>query len=132
MKRLGSSIASFVVATTAVCTSSMPAAAEAIGLWRTADGGMTVAISRCADALCGKIASVAAGTANGKTKVGFLLIKDMKPTRSENWAGTVFDPRDGASYQGTLRLLSLDRLQITGCAIGGLVCQGETWTRMRP
>jgi uncharacterized protein (DUF2147 family) len=132
MKRMQFTSSPRIALAIAACLMPASAIADAIGGWQTADGGLTVAITRCANAICGRITRVAPGASAGKTAVGYMLIKDMTPTQANNWSGTVFDPRDGASYQGSLKLLSKDRLKITGCAVGGLVCQSETWTRVQP
>lgn len=43
--------------------------------------------------------------------------------------GTVYDPKKGKQHQAKLRLLSPDKLQLTGFALGRLLSKSFVWTR---
>ncbi len=45
------------------------------------------------------------------------------------WKGAAFNPEDGKTYTGELRV-SGDRLKTSGCVLGGLICKTINWTRV--
>jgi uncharacterized protein (DUF2147 family) len=64
----------------------------------------------------------------GRPLVGVLVVRDMKNAGPGRWTGgKLYDPESGKSYDGKLRALSTDRLQVTGCVL--FVCESETWRR---
>jgi uncharacterized protein (DUF2147 family) len=44
--------------------------------------------------------------------------------------GRIYNPDDGRTYRGTLRLIAPDRVKVTGCLIFPL-CGSQTWRRVR-
>ena len=60
--------------------------------------------------------------------IGVLVIRDMKSAGPGRWTGgKLYDPESGKTYDGKLRALTGDRLQVTGCVL--FVCESETWRR---
>ena len=45
-------------------------------------------------------------------------------------SGRIFDPDSGSTYDSTISLKSSDSLRVQGCALGGMFCGGQTWTRV--
>lgn len=50
----------------------------------------------------------------------------MKPTRENEWSGKAFNPDDGKTYSGKMRLDG-DTLVTEGCVL--IICRSVTWTR---
>jgi uncharacterized protein (DUF2147 family) len=46
--------------------------------------------------------------------------------------GGLYNPLDGKTYAGSLRVLGAGKLQLKGCAFVGLLCQTEIWTLVAP
>lgn len=63
---------------------------------------------------------------------GVPILMAMKPTGRNEWDGQVYNPKDGRVYQAHMTLPRPDALRIEGCVLGGLICDGETWTRVEP
>lgn len=103
-------------------------AADAKGTWLVAERDARVRISSCGNSLCGWIAWMK-GPANF-AKVGQRVLWDMRAQGEGLWVGKAFDPRDGNTYSGKLRI-SGDGLTMTGCVLGGLVCRSQSWARVR-
>ena len=120
-------------------------AAEPTGTWLTQNGSSRIKIADCGGALCGTIVWLKepndeAGkpktdknnpdTAK-KTKplIGTQIVLGMKPNGANKWAGQVYNAEDGKTYSGNLTLTGDNALQLQGCALGGLLCKSQTWTR---
>ncbi|MEW6642196.1 MAG: DUF2147 domain-containing protein [Pseudomonadota bacterium] len=66
--------------------------------------------------------------------LGMPVLLNMKKSPAENkgdpeeWEGKVYNAKNGKTYDSTIRLTGVDKLEIKGCVLGFL-CGGETWTR---
>ncbi|WP_417208082.1 DUF2147 domain-containing protein [Antarctobacter sp.] len=112
-----------------------PAFADpAVGLWRTEPDRKNltshVQIAQCGASLCGTV--LKAFDAQGKevktANVGKQLFWDLKPASAGTYdGGTVFVPLLNVKANAKAKL-SGNTLRVTGCK--GLVCDGQTWTRV--
>ena len=136
----------FAVATSLVAASSA-FAADISGVWSTQDGASRVRLAPCGKAICGTIISLKEPNdpATGKPKldkynqdaskrgrpvVGIELVTGMKPNSAQDrWDGSLYNPKDGNTYKGSLIARDPLTLKLQGCVMGGLVCRSETWTR---
>src|SRR5262249_36673310 len=94
-------------------------AATPVGLWHTEKRDGKVRIVECGQALCGHLE----GTPDKK------VLLDMQPSQNNRWNGKVNDIRRGGTYMARMSLRSPNSLRVEGCAMGGMFCDGETWTR---
>ncbi|HZP77098.1 MAG TPA: DUF2147 domain-containing protein [Pseudolabrys sp.] len=127
--------------------SASPArAADPTGQWITQNGKAHVLIGKCGDALCGSIISLKEPIepATGKPKtdknnadaskrsrpvIGVHIVLGMKPAGDGLWKGEVYNAEDGKTYSGNLTFTGGSSLKLEGCALGGLICKTQTWTR---
>lgn len=89
------------------------------GSWKTASGE-TAAIASCGGAFCITLKS---GKFAGKR------IGKMEANGSNKYSGEVTDPREDKTYSGKVTL-SGTSLNMKGCVLGGLICKGETWSKL--
>jgi len=108
--------------------SSAAFAADVVGEWKRDDGKTKVRFAPCGGAVCGSITWLS--DADSPAKVGQQVFFDMKPNGEGNWAGSAFNPDDGRTYSGKMKLAG-DRLSTAGCVLGGLICKSYDWTRAR-
>lgn len=109
---------------------SVPVAAAASvsgpeGVWQIADGTANVAIRPCGANLCGFVA----WSKGGANIVGQEVLIDMKPN-GRLWSGTVLNVEDGQKYDAKMSLVSNNVLKIEGCAMGGIFCGDQNWSRV--
>jgi hypothetical protein len=57
------------------------------------------------------------------------ILVNMKPTSANLWIGQIYNARDGSMYDAKISLAANNTLEVKGCALGGLFCGGENWTR---
>jgi uncharacterized protein (DUF2147 family) len=106
------------------------------GTWLTQSGDTRVRIAKCGTALCGIIVSSTyqKDTNNSDPKlrersmVGVQMISDIRPT-GDGFSGQLYNPQDGKTYTGKLKVMSPTTLQLSGCVLGGLICRSQTWTK---
>ena len=122
-------------------------AADPNGVWLTQTGGSRIRLADCAGALCGTIVWLKEPNDpdTGKPKldknnsdaskrsrplIGVQIVLGMKPAGAEKWTGQVYNAEDGKTYSGNLTYTGGNSLQLQGCALGGLVCKSQTWTKV--
>ena len=94
-----------------------------MGQWVVRDKSARVLIQSCGLNLCGNLSWTTDGA-----EIGRQILIDMKPDGAR-WTGTVIDIRNGRKYLAHIALQSDRALRLDGCVLGGLICDGETWTR---
>jgi uncharacterized protein (DUF2147 family) len=121
-------------------------AEEPVGTWLTQGGNSRIKIADCGGALCGTIAWLKEPNDpdTGKPKIdknnsdaskrsrpliGVQIVLGMKPAGAGKWTGQVYNAEDGKTYSGNLTFAGGNSLVLQGCALGGLVCKGQTWTK---
>ena len=111
--------------------------ADPSGTWLTQSGDTRVRIAKCGAALCGTIVSSTyqKDTNNADPKlrdrniVGVQMISDIRPS-SDGYSGQLYNPQDGKTYTGKLKVMSQNTLQLSGCVFGGLICRSQTWNKV--
>lgn len=121
-------------------------AADPRGHWLTEDSRARVTIASCGGALCGNIVALKEPNdpATGKPRtdkynpdagkrarpvIGLQIVMDMKPDTADRWKGQVYNVEDGKTYSGSITLVNATTLNLQGCALAGLICKTQTWTR---
>jgi uncharacterized protein (DUF2147 family) len=136
-----------VVALLALAGSGSALAADPNGTWLTQTGTSRIRVADCGGALCGTIVWLKepndAETGKPKTDknnadaskrsrplLGTQIVLGMKPAGADKWTGQVYNAEDGKTYSGNLTYSGGGSLQLQGCALGGLVCKSQTWTKV--
>ncbi len=119
-------ISAAVTALTLVAATSAYAA-EPFGTWTRPSTGTQVSFYDCGGKLCGKVVGVKDQTK--KDTVGKVIMTGAAKDGANTWKGDLLNLEDGKTYSGVVTLEGPKALNLKGCALGGLVCKGETWTR---
>lgn len=126
-------------ATCLVIIATIPAVASAResleGRWENNKHSVVVQIARCGRAWCGSVVQAteaakqrarAGGTPN---LIGTRVLTNVHDIGG-NLKGQVFDPKRNIHASATLRLIGSNELVIRGCALAGLICKEQRWTRV--
>jgi uncharacterized protein (DUF2147 family) len=109
---------------------SMSAATQAlagpVGEWKIADGSANVSIHPCGGNLCGFVS----WSKEGDGVVGKQVLVSMRPNGTL-WSGTVINVRDGQKYTARMSMQDDQTLKVEGCVMGGMICGGQQWERVR-
>lgn len=104
-----------------------------VGLWQTEpdDGAFAhVQIEPCGSNFCGKIALTFKDNAEYQSpNKGKTLVIDMSPDGGGKYTGKVWRPSNDKIYLGKIALDG-DRMKLSGCVAGGLLCSKQTWARI--
>ncbi len=103
------------------------------GLWKNPIGSAIIAISPCGKLLCGKVvwASARGEREVAKTTghiVGMVVLTAVRPS-GNGWTGKLFIPDDNIHVSARLQLINASQLKLTGCAVAGIFCRTQIWTR---
>lgn len=126
--------------------SSTAQAADPRGTWLTEDKDAALTISSCGAQLCGQIIWLESARDRGgalrrdnnnpdpgkqsQRICGLVVIKGLEPTGPNTWAGTVYNPEDGKTYQGSITVLSQDALKVRAYLALPIFGKNQTWTRV--
>jgi len=104
----------------ALISMATPALADPIeGMWKTQSGD-TAAIAECGEAYCITLKS---GQHAGKQ------IGKLSGNGDGTYGGSITDPGDDKTYKGKASVNGAS-MTLKGCVLAGLICRGETWTKM--
>jgi uncharacterized protein (DUF2147 family) len=117
-------------------------AADATGEWLIEDGDARVKISHCGAELCGNVAWIKEGSPTNdvnnpdpgkrsRSLLGSAVLLGLKPTGEAQWTGSLYNAEDGRTYTGKLSIVDEAHIKVSGCVLGGLICQSQTWTRTK-
>jgi uncharacterized protein (DUF2147 family) len=135
------------LATLATVTLRPALAADPNGTWLTEAGTSRIKIADCGGTLCGNIVWMKEpidpdtqkprldknnpeAAKRSRPLMGAAIVIGMKPSGADKWAGQVYNAEDGKTYSGSITMMSAGALKLEGCALAGLICKGQTWTRV--
>jgi len=125
-----------------VALASPALAAEPTGEWLVADQTARIKIDNCGESLWGVVSwekepggkdeNNPDPSKRERPTLGLPIILNMKTksTRAARWEGDIYNAENGKTYSGRISLIGEDSLKIEGCVLG-LLCGGETWTRVK-
>lgn len=108
------------------------------GIWKTEvdDGSYAyIDMGPCAsDAskICGIIARTfkSDGEYESENK-GKMLVINMEPQGGGLYKGKVWRPSNDKIYIGKMEMDGNNKLALSGCVLGGLICAAQNWTRVQ-
>jgi uncharacterized protein (DUF2147 family) len=110
------------------------------GLWLVKDKTGRIRIEKCGDKMWGTIAwqknpkkdeNNPNAALRARALVGSAILVGMRPAGANHWEGDIYNPQNGKTYKSKMTLQpSGNALDIQGCVLGGLICGGESWTRI--
>ncbi|KQT53498.1 hypothetical protein ASG52_05125 [Methylobacterium sp. Leaf456] len=113
-------------------------AGDLSGVWQTETAGSTVRIARCGGGYCGTIAATPGpgldsqnpdASLRTRKLVGVQIMQAGTPS-GEGFEGSLYNPKDGKTYSGSLTPKGPDTVEVAGCVLS-VICKRQTWRRMR-
>jgi uncharacterized protein (DUF2147 family) len=116
-----------------------PAAAQAAGIeghWTNPKHSTLVHVTRCdGNAYCAIVlkasAKAQANARKGGTKsfIGTEILR-VSPAGDHLFKGKAFDPESNMHVPATVRFVGPETIEIQGCALFGLICKTQRWTKV--
>jgi uncharacterized protein (DUF2147 family) len=107
------------------------------GVWKTKpdDNGKYgyVEITPCGAKLCGVLIKAfdSTGAATASDNIGKQIVWDMVPAGDGSYSkGKVWAPDRDKTYNSKMAL-SGDKLAVSGCVLGGIICRASDWMRVK-
>ena len=66
----------------------------------------------------------------GRLLDGLVLMAGAQKISNTEWRGSLYNPDDGKTYGGKVIVLSNTEMKLQGCVLGGLVCKGDSLSRV--
>src|SRR4028118_757646 len=129
----------FTISALLFASLSAPATAQASveGRWTNPKRSIVIEVSRCGPAWCGTVvqatAKAKANARKGGTQnlIGTRILSGARPVGKGVYKGRGFIPRRNISAPATIRQRGPNVMEVEGCALGGLLCKEQRWTRVR-
>ena len=117
---------------------SAPAAALASveGRWTNPKRSVVIEVARCGPAWC---ATVVAASAKAKANarkggtdnlIGTRILTGARPVGNGVYKGKGFIPKRNMYAPATIRQRGPNVMEVEGCALAGLLCKEQRWTRV--
>ena len=126
----------FIAASTPATAATREQAAQPTRLWINTSHSVQVKTVPCGVELFGRISwantTAIADTRNGGLTqlIGTLILEDYHRAGPAIWQGRVLVPDMGRTFHSTLTQVDADRLKVSGCVVGGLLCRSQIWTHV--
>lgn len=131
-----------VVAAAGLCiatasSGAVPISSAAVyGVWLNPHGSVKVQTKSCGPTLCGSIVwanseAISDARDAGVSKlIGIQLLSGYRLKSPGLWQGRAYVPDMGRTFYSRIEQTAPDRLKISGCILGGLICKSQIWTRV--
>lgn len=128
MKRILGQIALVAVAATVPVHAAAQAALE--GKWANPHRSVIVNVTRCGDGYCGAVGWASANNRGKGVTPGTRVLSDLKPLGDGVYKGRAYDPKRGMGGAATVRQAGPNVMIVKACAIAGIICKEQRWTRV--
>jgi uncharacterized protein (DUF2147 family) len=112
----------------------LPAVAAAAstleGKWANPKRSVIVSVARCGEAYCGTVSWATAKNRAKGTTPGTRVLSDLRPAGDGIYKGSAFEPKRDISGSATVRQIGPNVMVVKGCAMMGLFCKEQRWTRV--
>jgi uncharacterized protein (DUF2147 family) len=115
-------------------TAAAPAAASSQttleGRWANAKRSVIVAVERCGEAWCGKVHWASDNNRREGATPGTTVLSDMRPQCGGVYKGRAYEPKRNIRGSATVHQVGPNTMVVKGCAVAGLICREQRWTRV--
>ncbi|WP_158011612.1 DUF2147 domain-containing protein [Sphingomonas turrisvirgatae] len=125
-----------LIAMAALLAGAAPPQQGIEGVYQNAHRTIRLRLAPCGDALCATVvwatdkARADARKGSGRELIGSQLLTDLRPTGPGKWRGKAYVPDLDRRATATVVRTRVDELRVSGCVLGGLICQSRHWGRI--
>ncbi len=111
-----------------------PYAGSIDGHWMHPEQTVIIRIEPCGDVMCGTVTWATERAQRDARKgvdrlIGARLLTGFRQNSKAVWKGRIFVPDYDIHVSGKIQALDADRLKVSGCTLGGLICRSQLWNR---
>jgi len=100
------------------------------GRWANPHHTVVVNVERCGGAYCGTVSWANARNRAAGTAPGTRVLDGLRPTGEGTYEGSAFEPKRKIHGSATVRQEGPNVMVVKGCAVLGLFCKEQRWTRV--
>lgn len=100
------------------------------GRWINPHHTVIVHVARCGEAYCGTVSWATAKNREHGTTPGTRVLSDLRPAGDGTFKGSAYEPRRDMHGSATVRQEGPNVMIVRGCALFGLFCKQQRWTRV--
>ena len=100
------------------------------GRWANPKHSVIVSVTRCGDALCGTVSWATPKNKDRGVTPGTRVLTGLKPLGGGVYRGRALEPKRNISGSATVRQDGPNVMVVKGCAVMGLLCKEQRWTRV--
>ena len=100
------------------------------GRWANPKHSVIVRVARCGNAYCGTVSWATAKNRDKGAAPGTRVLSDLRPLGDGIYKGRAFEPKRNISGSATVRQVGPNVMVVTGCAVLGMFCKEQRWTRV--
>lgn len=116
-------------------------AGDPAGLWLSETGKSRYRITHCATGICVKLVWIIEGlqvidemnpdpARRHRGVMGIDIASDFRPDGADRWHGSLYNFKNGKTYQGRAEMHGADQLKLAGCVLGGMICLTQSLSRL--
>ena len=110
---------------------STPAFAQALeGKWANSKRSVIVHVARCGNAYCGTVSWASTKNRQKGAEPGTRVLSDLRPAGDGVYKGKAYEPKRNIHGSATVRQVGPDTMVVKGCAVLGIFCSEQRWTRV--
>jgi uncharacterized protein (DUF2147 family) len=108
-----------------------PASAQSLeGLWANPKRSVIVKVERCGPAYCGTVNWASDKNKEKGVALGTRVLSDLKPNGDGSYRGSALEPKRNIRGSATVHQLGPNVMVVRGCALLGILCKDQRWTRV--
>ena len=120
--------------TAILLAAASPTSTPIEGYWMHPEKTVIIRLEPCGELVCGTVTWATERAQRDARKgvdrlIGARLLTDFRARREGLWKGKIFVPDYDLHVSGKIEPLDRDRLKVSGCTLGGLLCRTQVWTR---
>ena len=120
----------FIVLLAAAVPVTAQAQAALEGRWANPRHSVIVSVARCGDAYCGTVSWASPRNKDRGVTPGTRVLGDLKPLGDGSYRGRALEPKRNISGSAIVRQNGPNVMIVKGCAVLGLLCKEQRWTRV--
>jgi uncharacterized protein (DUF2147 family) len=115
-------------------------AADPAGFWQSETGRSRYQVRHCGPGICVKIVWIVEGpevrdvnnpdpAVRHRRVMGIDIASNFAPDGPNRWKGSLYNFKNGKTYDGYAALADRNRLEVAGCVLGGILCIRQNLSR---
>ena len=123
-------LAKAVLVLTALGVPALASAQNLEGKWANPKKSVIVNVARCGDGYCGTVSWATAKNRDKGATPGTRVLSNLKPQGAGVYKGSAFEPKRNLRGSATVHQVGDNVMIVRGCAVMGLFCKEQRWTRI--